>query len=278
VVPAYTEHCTWTRSRGLGDTGYLVPLVLRDRYGWTLVDPDAAAPALDPPPSWLRLADELTEAPQARTGHEEIADLVDVVLAAGCSIGQALHVGAHAWTESGQALRDVGHNWWGWKCRQDWAEAERRAGRRAWWWRRAGHAASGDPPTCFYRGFAAPVESVRAFLAHFCPRPGTAKGARYERAGGAFWQGDGAGWFPEILAAGYRGQRTADHPGEAIRCHDRLVAEVAECWAQHRLGGLVVDGAWGPKSRAACAAFQARAGLTATGALDAPTLAALEAA
>lgn len=51
-----------------------------------------------------------------------------------------------------------------------------------------------------------------------------------------------------------------------------LAAAVA--WAQSRLG-LTADGAWGPRSRAACAAWQSAHGLPATGELTADTLAAL---
>ena len=45
-------------------------------------------------------------------------------------------------------------------------------------------------------------------------------------------------------------------------------------WCQHLLG-VVPDGKWGPKSKAACAAYQSQHGLEATGMLDERTVNAL---
>ncbi len=72
-----------------------------------------------------------------------------------------------------------------------------------------------------------------------------------------------------VLAAGYAGR--LDLAGAPLH-----VAAV-RAWAQGRLGidAGTAWGTWGPKSRAACSAFQAVHALSSTGELDAATLAAL---
>ncbi len=76
----------------------------------------------------------------------------------------------------------------------------------------------------------------------------------------------GAAAVRVLCAAGRRTLRLAGLAGLD------LAAGVA--WGQARLG-LVADGAWGPRSRAACAAWQSAHGLPASGSLDDATLYAL---
>lgn len=75
-----------------------------------------------------------------------------------------------------------------------------------------------------------------------------------------------------VLAKARRGELTLDGA-------DALTAAAIRAWAQGRLGidGGTAWGTWGPKSRAACAEYQARVGITASGELDAATLTALQA-
>jgi hypothetical protein len=227
-------------------------------------------------PSWLDPRDEVTTAPPRVPRPRALAAMVDLCRAHGLTIRQSLEVTAHACLETGGFQKHLAFNVWGWKANRDWADAHRaRTGHGPPWWQRAGHAASLDPPVCYYRGFGSAGESLEAFLRHFCPRPGaTPPAPRYRPAGLAFWQRDGVGWMAAILAAGYRGRPTAAKPAGSLALHTKLAVEAAECWAQGRLA-VSVDGAWGPRSRAACAAFQRGAGLPPTGEPDDDTLAML---
>ena len=248
------DHCVWTRARDLGDTGFVLQPVLRDKYGWRIVDFDATETVWpEAPPSWLLPEDEILPTVQTEGGSHELAQLVETFHRAGLGIVEALHLGAHGATESGLCLRDEGFNYFGWKARREWAEGERAAGRRARWWRRFGHVASGDREVCYYRAFDSMEHAVKTFLPWFAPRtPEAERLSRglYAKAGRALAAKDGQRWFEELLAAGYRGDRTAEHPEESLADHQRVVQEAAECWLQAQLG-VAVDGVWGPKSRGA---------------------------
>lgn len=120
------------------------------------------------------------------------------------------------------------------------------------------------------------VPHIPYWQAHHVPAASSAGcGARLARM--AFWAAptrlDAHGRAAiTVLARARRGELTLDGA-------DALTAAAIRAWAQGRLGidGGTAWGTWGPKSRAACAQYQARVGLTASGELDAATLTALQA-
>jgi hypothetical protein len=135
------------------------------------------------------------------------------------------------------------------------------------WWRALGHKKSGDAHTCFYRAYPSLALYFKEWIATFVPKPPNSK--RYGATGARFWAG--LEWFPAMVEAGYKGEVTKANPTNTLIAHRALVREVSEYWAQHLLGGLDVDGAWGAKSRERCREWQREHGLEETGELDART-------
>lgn len=251
-----TQHCYCSDLRGRGDAGTEIELELQ-RIGFSPVDVrDEFASGEGKRPSWLLPSDEVQsrEMGASQNRHLSIALLADSIqaLGLGLSAAQSLELLAHAACESSWLRRDVANNFWGWKATAEWAEGERRAGRRALWWQRQGH--KGEAPRVYYRGFASLEESVKAFVEKFCPRvkdgtplPQDPATGDYRLAGQHFWAKRPENWFPALIAAGYRGSATEAEPTETIAEHVQLVRDCAESWAQHRLG-VQVDGIWGPRS------------------------------
>jgi peptidoglycan hydrolase-like protein with peptidoglycan-binding domain len=238
------------------------------------------------PPAWLDPADEVTRDDPKMVKGAFIATCVNALLAMGLSVPQAVGVTANACNETGYGRYYRANNLGGWKITKVGARAYRAEhGKGPRWWRAPGNKApgatidpwdmkGGDPPWCYYRAF----DSIGAFLGewvtHFVPKPGTPPPyAIYRRTGELFWRGDPE-WFRLMCLAGYKGRNTQKHPDLSVAEHKIMCRSVATHWAQSRLR-VVVDGAWGPKSRAACAAFQAAKGLPATGEATPETLAAL---
>lgn len=255
--------------------------------------PRKSTAAYQGPPSWLDAsAERSVERSPTRyaTRAEFIAAAMRALLALGLSVTQAANVTANAINESGWGRSVVWGNAGGWKITRGYVAAwrARHGGACPPWWKARGNVDSADSDWCFYRCFEGLDAFLREWCEHFIPRPGEAAPyPGYRTAGARFWAGD-ARWFGELILVGYKGAPSqirmralrvlgaddARHP--SVRDHRSIVRSVLTIWAQLRLG-LDPDGAWGPKSRAACSAWQRAHGLAVTGEPDDATIAALEA-
>lgn len=246
-----------------------------------------------PPPSWLDPADEIIKDSPKLPKDIFVVECMESLLRLGCDPKQAAGVTANAMNESawGQSYRAF--NLGGWKLFKPYALAYRKAhGKGPPWWRAPGNRApgatlanyrGGDPPWCFYRAFDSIESFLASWLKAFVPRPSPGASSRegkgdpetgdYRLAGERFWLGR-SNWFDAMVAAGYKGQRTEANPEGSIAEHKSLYKSAITRWGQSRLG-VVVDGAWGPKSTARCTSFQLAKGLNPTGKLDDATLKAL---
>lgn len=240
------------------------------------------------PPAWLAAAAEKPVAVSPTyTRTTFVLECMRWLLGAGLDPRKAANVTANSVLESGWGAQCYWYNGGGWKITRAYADDYRaRYRREPPWWKARGHEASGDPPWCFYRAFDNLTQYLSQWMERFVPvpNPGTAS-ARYAKTGERFWAGDER-WFGEMILAGYKGTPSQlrmqalrlvgadDSAHPSVRGHRRLVQEVLTVWGQSRLN-LDPDGAWGPKSHAACARWQAAKGLPSTGELDGPTLAAL---
>lgn len=196
-------------------------------------DDEAAWPPLPP---WIDPTREVD-------ARDDLADDLVAMVRAQAPVLEALGVTgdraaellAHAATETGRGRRAHGHNWGGVKLRErDAAEAAAK-GVALGWWRDLGHAESGDDPVVYYRAWTSDGEFWRYFVKRFCGGPSLPPSSeRYVAAGRAFWGPTPAGWFVELVRAGYRGEvrqreiaALADpsaHP--SVVSHRRLVARV----------------------------------------------------
>ena len=196
----------------------------------------------------------------------------------GCTLDQAIGVAAHFANESAWGGSYAGNNVGGWKMTRPYAASYRKShdGACPPFYRARGNAKSKDPPWCEYRVWPSLWEFFSDWLAHYCPRPGIeCPYPLYRHTGELFWRG--GDWFPALLAAGYRGEKTKRKPEGSIREYHKLVQEITIAWAQAALS-VPVDKKWGKQSRAACVRFQEAVGLLpATGDLTGPTLEALAA-
>lgn len=238
------------------------------------------------PPKWLDLADEVTTDEPKLPRDQFVVACMEACLRLDCDPMQAAGVTANVLNESawGQSYRAF--NFGGWKIYEHYAITYRKVhGKGPRWWRAPGNKApgatlkdlkGGDPPWCFYRAFDSIKDFLGHWLQHFVPRPDyAAPYSGYRRCGKVFWAGDE--WFPWLISAGYKGENTRKHPESAIVEHRQLVEAAITRWAQARLGGLVIDGVWGPKSRQICFVWQQTHGLEPTGVLDDATFRALAA-
>lgn len=221
---------------------------------------------LQAPPFWLNPALEVTsanDAPKLSTA-EFLIQSVDALRAAGCTFDQAINVTANAVNETGWGRYYRGWNLGGWKITKGTANNPDGTARR--WFRALGNKSSGDPQTCFYRAFGSLRDFYEAWLLQFVPKNGS---GRYKKTGEAFWAGEE--WFDDLIAAGYKGDVTRRNPRPSIAAHEKIIGSVVIYYCQRKLG-LVADGKWGPRSRAACMLYQANHGLEQTGQLDDETI------
>ena len=184
---------------------------------------------------------------------------------AGCSWNQAFGVAANTMNEAAWGQSYLANNLGGWKITRN--SARDPDGTPRFWSRSLGNKGSGDPQTCFYRAFRSYEEFFRAWLLAYVPK-NASEGHRYYRTGQLFWAEKA--WFPELINAGYKGPVTRARPQGSIREH-QLIEHTLRVFAAQKIIGTVQDGAWGPASRAACAAWQHAQSLLGTGELDAPT-------
>lgn len=224
---------------------------------------------LESPPFWLRPEMEVTTPhPELEVGAFVIL-CVTAVLTLVPSTEQAISVVANTISEVGWRLAFRAWNLGGVKITK--ATSTNPDGSPRGWWRALGHKKSGDSHTCFYRAYPSLADYFAEWVRHFLPKPPNS--GRYGATGARFWAG--LDWFPQLVAAGYKGPVTEAHPEKSIEAHASLCREVGEYWAQHLLGGLTVDGAWGEKSKARCRAWQREQGLPESGVLDEATRRAL---
>lgn len=212
---------------------------------------------------------EVTERrPELEVGAFLVA-CMEALITLGLTTMQAISVVAFIVSEIGWKLKFRAWNLGGVKITK--RTATNADGSPRLWWRALGHRKSGDPHTCFYRAYVSLLAYLTEWVSHYVPRPPNT--GRYGVTGARFHAG--LDWHSTILDAGYKGPVTKENPDKTLAGLRSLVNEVSEYWAQHLLGGLKVDGAWGPKSRERCKAWQAEHGLPVTGELDAATKALL---
>jgi hypothetical protein len=237
-----------------------------------------------PPPKWLDPSREITHDDPKLPKNEFVVTSMEHCLALGLHPRQAAGVVGNAINESawGQSYR--GNNLYGWKVTQGAAVAYALVhdGEGILWWRAPGNKApsatlknlkGGDPPWCFYRAFESLTDSYAEWLAHFVPKPNEpAPYGAYRSCGALFWSG--REWFTQLCKVGYKGELTKRDPSGSVAEHRSLAQSALTYWAQSRLG-LVVDGKWGPMSRARCTTLQIARGLRTTGLLDDRTLEAI---
>ncbi len=205
---------------------------------------------LAPVPTWLDPAAEVHDGRPSLATGPWLELLVTELLALGLTLPQAFEVAATFAHETGWGRAYRGNNLGGVKATKGWANGyAARTGKPAGYWRAKGNKGTGDAQTVIYRAYESIGAYCKEWLATFVPKPGTVGAThRYKRTGEAFWAG--SPWVPAMIAAGYRGPVTKAKPEGSIREHASTVQGVRARWAQSRLG-VTVDGAFGPKSKAA---------------------------
>lgn len=237
----------------------------------------------EPPPWWLDPSFEVHAADEplhlAKGGF--ILACLDALRDEGLTPDQAFEVAANSMNETGWGAHYVAYNLGGWKVWPFSAKNSDSTPRR--WSRAPGNKApgatptdlrGGDPPWVYYRAFGSLRGYFKQWLSTFVPRvdPGAKPNGRYWNSGQQFWAG--ADWFDDLIAAGYKGDNTRLHPEASLEAHHAIIATLRVYWCQRALG-VVADGAWQPKSKAACADYQQIHGLAPTRRLDAVTQAML---
>lgn len=176
---------------------------------------------------------------------------------------------ANSIVETGWGRYWKGWNFGGWKIGKGDVDAfKAKTGVCPPWWQAPGHVNSGDTEVCYYRGFAGPKTFYKEWIDRFVPKEASEK-HRYFKTGKAFWEGKE--WFPELIAAGYKGAVTKANPQPSIDAHEQIIKSVRTRIAQQLLG-VEPDADWGKRSREACIAFQAKNGLPQTGTANSETI------
>jgi hypothetical protein len=244
---------------------------------------------LAPVPEWL---DKSAEIPEGNPVKMDPATFVPWCVDSFCSVGspfaRSFDLTAHTVTETGWAVSFRGWNLGGIKATPGWAKDYKiRTGKSAPFYRAHGNKGTGDTQTVLYRAYDTPKEYFTEFMQTFVPNNVRSKGL-YTETGRLFWKG--GDWFAQMLLSGYRGPKTQEVVKEYLDAiaagrhvempqvlldQLTLTRQVKQWWAQKKMGGIDVDGIWGPQSKAACERFQKAKGLNVTGTLDPWTLAAL---
>lgn len=242
------------------------------------------------PPAWLDASKEcsLEQSPTYITRASFVNAAMSGLLLNGLSVQQAAAVTANSCTEAAWGRACYWNNAGGWKITSTYASNYKavNGGIGPKWWKARGNVDSGDPDWCFYRVFPDLNTFLKEWCATFVPKKGTVGDKnRYRITGEHFWEGSPL-WFGDMIVAGYKGGPSAlrmkglrligaddaQHP--SVASERSITQEVIEIWAQLKLK-IDPDGAWGPKSTAACRAFQIAKGLTPSGTLTDLTLIAL---
>lgn len=224
-------HRNLTTNRGAGDPGDGIFLALLAN-GFAGVEPEAmtadattstlasvedathdeddggTAPETAPLPAWL---DPAREVDASRDLPDDLAAFVRAqareLAALGVTGDRAAELLAHCATECGRGRRAIGHNYGGVKAKErEYREAAAK-GAPLGWWRDLGHLDAGDDEVEYYRAFESDADFWRYFVKRFCGGPSLPPSSeRYTAAGRAFWGPSPAGWFVELVRAGYRGK------------------------------------------------------------------------
>lgn len=219
------------------------------------------------PPFWLDPALEVTtNEPKMPKGLFVLACLW-ALMALGLPLQTAIEIAANTMNETGWGRFYRAWNLGGWKITK--ASARNKQGIARRWWRALGNKSSGDSQTCFYRAFTSLEEFYAAWVEMFMSKD---PDSRYFKTGEQARAGEE--WFDDLIAAGYKGAVTQRNPLPSMKEHAHIVKSIFVFYAQH-VFGVDVDGAWGPKTRAACEKYQRTMGLPVTGVLDEATLAML---
>ena len=279
IPPCPCEYCAALRA-ALADDGDPMPTKWNEPKG--------------PAPSWLDPSREITRSEPKLPPAEFNAAVIDQLVAMGVPFWQAREACANALNETGLGRYYRGNNLGGWKITKGGAAAyEAQTGKRPMWWRAPGNKApgatltdlkGGDPPWCFYWGYASEGEYLAKWIAKFTPKPKPAdtrealekhreQTGNYKLTGFLFWAGDPA-WFVALCDAGYKGANTDANPQPSYKGHLSLVRWSSVHYAQLKLG-VKPDGVFGPVSTAACRAFQRANQLPETGEPDDRTLGSL---
>lgn len=199
-------------------------------------DGDDGLQQAPPLPAWL---DPALEVDASRDLPDDLAAFVRAqareLTALGVTGDRAAELLAHCATECGRGRRAIGHNLGGVKAKEREFREAAAKGAPLRWWRDLGHLDAGDDEVVFYRAFADDADFWRYFVKRFAGGPSSPPSSdRYTAAGRAFWGPSPAGWFVELVRAGYRGKARAQelaaladpsaHP--SVASHRRLVAKV----------------------------------------------------
>lgn len=234
-------------------------------------------------PSWLDPATEIVnnDQPQAYKALDDITKSIVFILTSYKALKQAnpiltpqqnFWIIGNAIAETGWGRLWRGYNFGGWKITKDFATSFKKAnGRSARWWQAQGHVNSGDEPIVYYRGYENPSQFYIEWLTRFVPQAASST-HRYAKTGAAFWKPEDS-WFRELCLAGYKGAVTQANPDKSIESW-KQVLKLAEVRVAQYLLKVKVDGAWGPRSQAACDAFARQKNLP-TGKLTIEIVAAL---
>lgn len=220
--------------------------------------PDGIPP--EPTPSWLDPDCEVTRAndsPKLPPG-EFGALMVVSALELAVPWRGALQFAANAYNESNTGRAYRANNPFGWKIYQTHAaDFKKQHGVPPPWFRAPGNKSSGDPPVCYYWGFASLRDAVQRWFGLFAPKPGSVGHKhRYYSAGRNFWADTGT-LLSDLIDAGYKGERRKEpaRKAEAIREHQLYLRSARTYYAQWVLGATI-DGVYGPKTKELVQRFQ----------------------
>lgn len=249
-----------------------------------------------PPPKYLDPAREITESEPKLPPAAFIVECVETLLRLGVPIWQACEIVANTRNETGDGKYYRGRNLGGVKVYKPYVDRYKAAhgGQGPRWYRAPGNKApgatvddfkGGDAPWVFYIGYDDFTDYFERWVKTFVPKPRPTdtraklepkreETANYKLTGFLFWNRNPE-WFGALCDAGYKGRNTDANWQPSYRSHLGLAHDTRERWAQSRLG-VVPDGVWGPRSQAACAAWQQAHGIApAAGHLDDATFEAL---
>lgn len=168
---------------------------------------------------------------------------------------QALEIVANSTVETGWFENIPCFNFGGVKAKEEeYKRLTKLAGKCPPWWQKAGHIASGDQPTCYYKAYSSPEHFYKEWLERYVPNPSTvALTYRYAKCGEAFWKHQE--WFPHLIEAGYKGEVTKKNPNPSIAAHNTITFKIKVLMTQ-KLLDVAPDGSWGSNSVKAAKKFK----------------------
>lgn len=186
------------------------------------------------------------------------------------TIEQAIEITANFAVETGHGQKWSENNWGGVKINKPYVDSYKlKHGKSPHWFQTAGHVNSGDEATVYYVGFDSIPQFSEFWLERFVPagyklEDSNPKKSRYYKTAKAFWErfvNPNQHWFYELCVSGYKGAVTQKTPAPSVETLFNVKSRVRTVTTQ-LLIGVTPDGSWGPKSTAACKAFQVENGLS----------------